>query len=445
MSPFKNLKITFLPLIIAINLILTTTVTAANIEEYENEISSVRYKDYKYAHTTTLLSYKITNGITREYIALNIDKNGEITYNESEDFSSPSPIPVGANLEKKYVQNLINLFDKNKFLSLKIKPPHTEKYNKEILYTIDYNGNSGQKNVTFSLADNSKKELLNVISELDTLIKAIRKKEQEFKENVMITYFNHNSFGPRYRRLTICKDSTVYFTSQEYDLKNKLNKNQFNKLLETFNKNNFFSLKDEYPSQVIDAGAFTIFYNYNSKTKNMHAGIPGSDYPKEIDNIRLSFDTLITELKKDINSGFVTVNYLHLLKKWPFGSRIKLSDSMLDIPADKDVFNYVNKNQQNARWPTKEGEILYFEDNSLYSVGLSEEYSITVHKLNPVKWPQETNVKLSDLLNSELFIEDTLYQQIKKYAIPYPNYFIDSDLKDGNCVYEIFLTHSTKF
>ncbi len=312
-----------------------------------------------------------------------------------------------------------------------------------------------------SIAKAEKKELYEKgISELNSLRTATKKKEQEFGRDVLVTYQIVGGFEGCDKILTICKDGRAYYSGESYDLISELNQDCIKKIIEIFNKNNFFSLNAEYLPlrQCADDYKYTITYNYSSKIKTVTTNKTVGNSPEQFLNITSALDTIVEKLKKDVNSGTILgFNRMlwWVLEKWPFTSDIKLSECYSTFMVNENIFNYVKKKAQ------KQERALYFENGYIYIVknsgsssthrdsggSLIKEFGIKIYKkVKPFRLAG-IGIKLDKIPKEGIFIQGPLYQKIKEHlkknSIFY-GYFIEDKLKTGNYVYGISIINGVK-
>ncbi|MFA5031596.1 MAG: energy transducer TonB [bacterium] len=156
-------------LIILISLNITNSVKAEN----EDSTAPIKYKK------DILVHYLVTGGKYNNIITLTILKNGEIYYSIRSKNVGKSLVAVKVKreltdtLDKDAIQKIINVFDENKFFSLKNKYA-TNPVTDNIVHTITYNNNSITKTVTIT---DTSRQFFNIVYMLDTIIKELKKRK----------------------------------------------------------------------------------------------------------------------------------------------------------------------------------------------------------------------------------------------------------------------------
>ncbi|UCE18133.1 MAG: hypothetical protein JSV84_14920 [Gemmatimonadota bacterium] len=260
--------------------------------------------------------------------------------------------------------------------------------------------------------------------------------------------------------LTVAKSDSASYTSRNYIVHTILDEEKLNEIYNTLMVNNFLGLDSQYlPDKVImDDLVYTITLESSTARKEIvasghcsanHCG--ESNWPDELHTIIDYLQQVITMLKEDVQSGKVTIASKTILEEWPFGDRITLSDHLYgNVGADEEIFNHF---KEYSLWNK---QVAYYEGEWIYNLngsggyGLSyddlDTFYIAIHDRNePIQWSFET--KLSDIPEEGVILVGSDYVSLKEAIeeMHYPWYFMDSDLKSGEYVYEIVVLHGSGF
>ena len=161
-------------LIIGIVFIIENVAKAEKKERYEkgipelNSIITATKKKEQKVRKSTLVKYQMVGGFEGCDKVLTICKNGRVCYSgESYDLIS--------ELDQNYIEKIDEIFNKNNFFSLKTEYLPLRQCADAYKYTITYNYNSDAKTITAETGGTPPEKLLNITSELDTLIEKLKK------------------------------------------------------------------------------------------------------------------------------------------------------------------------------------------------------------------------------------------------------------------------------
>lgn len=104
------------------------------------------------------------------------------------------------------------------------------------------------------------------------------------KTEAVIKIFNWGTWGPSYD-VEIYEDGTAVFNGRGHGITNgvrkyKIPQTKVVELIAEFDRSNFFSLSDNYPSNIEDAGAIIIAFSHDGKRKTVSSEVHLKEFDK---------------------------------------------------------------------------------------------------------------------------------------------------------------------
>lgn len=250
--------------------------------------------------------------------------------------------------------------------------------------------------------------------------------QPSWDRNLIIKHTLSGGFSGEISWLIICGDGRVGLSYPH--LEGMLDPSELSGLINTFNQNNFFSLRGRYENRrVMDAGGVTISYSDGYKKKEVY--VYGIMMPEQFKNVNQKLmDVREKLLKNQPNSGVLKTGYSLTLKRWPFTS-LKLSDIgeggvMLERNAPQ-VIEYLDGIRDLYYY-------YFFEGNDIYNINRDwQSNSMRVFKMKAKPWTLD--IKLSSIGPNGIFLTGNDYEKVKNFIEP--TYFYYESLVEGNKVY----------